>query len=652
MAASYSALDKISYRLFGGYARENRSTYFDLQISLRKAGIAVPADIYVSRMLTLSLSSGLALSVACMLTALLVKFTSPDGTFVPWHLSSDASPLAQAFSSELFLIIVILAISFLAAFVSVYSLFRNYPLYRANMREKSIDQTLPHAVTFMYAMSSGGMSLLDIFRTIYQHRDVYGEVATESQAVVRGVELLGLDLITSLRQASAITPSDHLKNFFESTATHMESGGDLAKFLHSRSDQFQVLAAQERKALQDMLSMMAEVYVTAFVAGPLFLITILISLGLMSAQGTDQIDLLVYVMIPVGSVLFVWMLIAMGLDGGDSKAIILNRKLAEFSDVDKTRDPQAAASQAIRQAELRYRVRRFLESPGASFINNPFRVLYITVPVAALVFLALSYPYFGQPYYDMVSHIDDILLLSGTIALMPFIIFWELRTRKIKKMDAAIPEFLKRLASFNESGLTLTMAIKSLLQSNLGVLNVEIRKIWMDIEWGADARDALARFEYRVNTASIRRVVTLITRASESSGDIKETLSIAAADAASSQTDREERFLSMLLYVSIIYISFFVFLYILYTLSTVFLPVTPGVSIAQQLNATATGASTTFSGSVDIQMYKLIFLHAVLLQGLFSGIVAGMMGEGNICSGLKHSAIMMLLGYVVFTVLL
>ncbi|WP_424357677.1 type II secretion system F family protein [Methanocella sp. MCL-LM] len=658
MVSALNPLDSPAYRLFGKYARQNRSTYYDLEVYLRKANIAVPLDIYVSRMLFISTLGGLSVSLISLLTALLVKLTSAAGTFVPWKVSPADSILLQVISSELFLAFLLISLSFLGTFVSAYLIYRNYPLYRASVRQTAIDQMLPHAVTFMHAMSSGGMNLLDIFRTINHHRDIYGEVTIELQAVVRGVDLLGMDLITSLRQAAAITPSDHLKNFFESTATHMESGGDLAKFLRTRADQFQAVAAQEHKTLLELLSMLAEVYVTAFVAGPLFLITILVSMGMVSSGNSGQLELLVYVAIPLGSMMFIWILIAMGLESGDTKILVHRKPLDEFAGVKKAPDNSKSA-RIMKQAELRYRIRRFMDNPVNSFINKPYQILYFTVPVAILLFIGLAYPYlnlsshslssFSLPSYRVISLVDDFLLLSASVALVPFIVCWELRSNRISKMDAAVPEFLKRLASFNESGLTLTMAIKALLSSNLGVLNSEIRKIWTDIEWGADAKEALIRFEYRVNTASIRRVVTLITKASESSGDIKETLSIAAADAAATQSEREERFLNMLLYLSIIYISFFVFLYILYTLSTVFLPVVPATPINDQLSvASATGTAAALSGGIDVPLYKLLFLHAVLIQGLFSGLVAGMMGEGNVYSGLKHSAIMILIGYVVF----
>jgi flagellar protein FlaJ len=42
---------------------------------------------------------------------------------------------------------------------------------------------------------------------------------------------------------------------------------------------------------------------------------------------------------------------------------------------------------------------------------------------------------------------------------------------------------------------------------------------------------------------------------------------------------------------------------------------------------------------------KRIFLHMTLIQGFFGGLVAGKMGEGSIGAGLKHSLVMMLLGF-------
>jgi flagellar protein FlaJ len=662
MASDNYLIDSTAYRLFGGYARRNRSTYFDLETSLKKGNINVPLDIYVSRMLLISTIAGIAVAASMVAIALLAALTSPDGTFLPWHDVTSDNVFIAVMASQPFVLFLLTAASFLAVFVTSYLLYRNYPVYRASVRESNINQTLPHAVTFMYAMSNGGMNLLEIFRTINKHSDIYGEASVELEMVVRGVDLMGLDLISSIKQASMTTASEPLRNFFDSLAANMESGGDLAKFLRYRSDQFHEVASRERKVLQELLGMLAEVYVTAFVAGPLFLVIILITMGMITTGNPLLIELLIYLVVPAGSIVFIWLLYIMGLESYDNRIMVAKRELDEFSDVRKEQSVEPRQRSALRRAELRYNIKKFIESPASAFLNRPQLVLYFSVPLAIIALLAVVHPSLSSPSailarlnpglisYDFFSAATEPVLIALAIALLPFIVFWEIRSHSIRKMDETIPEFLKRLASFNESGLTLTTAIKSLLNSNLGVLNVEIRKMWRDIEWGAETKEALIRFERRVNTASIRRVVTLITKASESSGDIKETLAIAAADAAASQSERSERYLNMLLYTAIIYISFFVFAYILFTLSTVFLTAVPAQSVTQPIQAASTGMS--FAGSVDTDFYRLLFMHAVLIQGFFSGLVAGMMSEGNVYAGLKHSAIMMFIGYVVFTVLI
>jgi flagellar protein FlaJ len=660
MADESYLIDAVAYRLFGEYARKNRSTYFDVEVGLKKGNINVPLDIYVSRMLLMSTMSGLAVTASMVIIALAAAAMSPDHTFLPWHDVASDNVLINAIASPPFALFLLAIASFLATFVTVYFLYKYYPIYRASARESNINQTLPHAVTFMYAMSNGGMNLLEIFRTMNEHRDIYGEISTELEMVIRGVDLMGLDLLTSIKQASLITASEPLRNFFDSLAASMESGGDLSTFLRFRSDQFREVASQERKILQELLGMLAEVYVTAFVAGPLFLIVILISMGMMTASNPQLIEMLIYIIVPIGSIAFIYMLYIMGLASDENRIVEARRELDEFSDVQKAQEARPYEHSALKRAERRYNIRRFIESPAAAFMNKPQTVFYFSIPISIIVLLVLTRPSLNLPTdllsringgsflgYQFLSDATQPVLLMLAIALLPFILFWELRSRRIRKVDAVIPEFLKRLASFNESGLTLTQAIKTLLNSNLGVLSVEVQKICRDIEWGGGTKEALIRFERRVNTASVRRIVTLITKASESSGDIKETLAIAAAEATATQGERNERQMNMLLYTAIIYIAFFVFIYILYTLSSVFLPAVPGNSVSNPMAASGMGGMT-FGGAVDVELYRLLFMHAVIIQGFFSGMVSGMMSEGNLYSGLKHSVFMVFIGYLVF----
>jgi flagellar protein FlaJ len=52
---------------------------------------------------------------------------------------------------------------------------------------------------------------------------------------------------------------------------------------------------------------------------------------------------------------------------------------------------------------------------------------------------------------------------------------------------------LKKLASTNETGMTLRDSIHLMAKSDTNALSKEIKKIWNDITWGLDINDSLIR---------------------------------------------------------------------------------------------------------------------------------------------------------------
>ncbi len=64
--------------------------------------------------------------------------------------------------------------------------------------------------------------------------------------------------------------------------------------------------------------------------------------------------------------------------------------------------------------------------------------------------------------------------------------------------------------------------------------------------------------------------------------------------------------------------------------------------------AAAAAGAHGFMGKIDLFVYKRLFSHAAMLQGFFSGLVAGQMGEGRFIAGLKYSAIMLIVAWITF----
>jgi flagellar protein FlaJ len=288
-----------------------------------------------------------------------------------------------------------------------------------------------------------------------------------------------------------------------------------------------------------------------------------------------------------------------------------------------------------------------MKNPLAPMFRNPLATMAITVPLALLLVgvpLLMNINRLTTPAL-LVDFIDDKLVFAILLVIIPLSIFFEIKSMKKKKLESNFPDFLKKLASTNETGMTLRDSIKLMARSETDALSREVKKIWHDMLWGIEINDSLVRFANRLRTQVITRSLSLITKANESSGDVGEVLIVAARDAASEQGMRRERTMSMMIYIVIIYISFFVFVGVIYVISTTFL--TEMAAAGKQM--AASGGQGGFLGNFDLDAYTQLFKHAAIIQGLSSGLMAGAMGEGSVMAGLKHSTIMIIIGYVIFT---
>jgi flagellar protein FlaJ len=107
---------------------------------------------------------------------------------------------------------------------------------------------------------------------------------------------------------------------------------------------------------------------------------------------------------------------------------------------------------------------------------------------------------------------------------------------------------------------------------------------------------------------------------------------------------RSQKLTTLFSYLIVIYLSFAVFLLVLYVFATMFLPQIP----ASSSSYSGSGMRTI---SANIKEYTRLFMHASVIQGFFSGIIAGQMMGESIYDGLKHSMIMIAIAYVFFVFL-
>ncbi len=541
-------------------------------------------------------------------------------------------------------------IAFAAGTYGGYTLMLKLPAIEKGNRSIKINLTLHNAVAYMYAMRRGGAQLMTIFQSLSDRANIYGEVALEFRQIVRDADFFGYDVVTAIRHLSETTPSEKLKMFLEDLLSVIESGGDMAEFLNTRVRLYQEEARFEQRQFLNVLSIVAESYVTMFVAGPLFLIIIMVVMGMMGGSAIMQLALVTYAVMPIGSLIFILVIDLISIKAEKTERYVRTKWLHTYSDVRVVRreDEEPLFEQLKKYDRLRALIHH-IKHPLESFISNVNHTLYITVPAAILYLIVV---YMRVPHYrdieTYIGVIDDHIVIALLIVLIPYAIFYEIWARKVLGIQALIPDFLERMAGINQVGLTIAQAISIMVNTNLGLLSYEIRRIKRDMDWGANFTEALMRFEERVSTPSIARTVTLITKASEMSGQINEVLSIASSDAKMSEVLKKERLSEMFIYTAIVYLSFFVFLFVVAVLTTQFLPVLANVSTT---GMPSTGALAGM-GSIPIITFGRLLYHACLIQALFSGLIAGQMGESAVAAGVKHSCVLLIIALVAFNFVL
>jgi len=289
---------------------------------------------------------------------------------------------------------------------------------------------------------------------------------------------------------------------------------------------------------------------------------------------------------------------------------------------------------------------KFLKHPIQVLTERPENILIVCIPLGILVFVA-GFIYMVRTYGMNVlfnsTSVDDFAVLAVLICIIPVAVLDLKEQIRVKNLENALPNFFRDLAGMNDSGMTLPTAVHLVAGAEYGTLTPHIRKLDNEMSWGVGFVEALYRFGKGLGTNLSDRSVDLIAKASRAGGDISEVLRAAAKDTFEVVNLKQERANNMIIYVIIVLVAFGVFCFVIAILVSSFLT-TMATAGATAQSAGASG----FGGKVDLFLYKRLFSHAAMLQGFFSGLVAGQMGEGRFVAGLKYSAIMLLIAWVVF----
>lgn len=635
-----SKFDGIAFSIFGSYLKDKKDSFSSMQKKLDQSQMGISTDLFFSRILLTSF-------IVTFLTVLLL-LVSIITLFSTGIISGIIRPIMLS-------IFVIAPIVFGISLSSSYL----YPGYFARRRGKKIDKTMPHATTFMYALSRGGLSFINILRILSESEDTYGEVSREVQPIVNDMDFFSKDLNRAIRDASMRTPSQKFETFADDLINILDSGANLTDFLYEKSEEYMEEAEREQKNFIDMLSLLGEVYVTAFVAGPLFLIIITVVMTMLGGGATTQLYGIVYLLLPVMNIAFFILVDTITVDEGKIKSVIETEDDNYSHEEIKERfedyvGPNKDLINDIIDKKKKRSRRKLFRDPISYFLMNPKKILYLTTPIAVVYFLFAFL--IGLAEFNLNALIENPVSVTFVYFILPFFImfiplslFHEIKTRRHDKMLQKLPDVLSQLAGSNKIGLTLVESLSNTAENTSGKIGKELRVVRNDVSWNSNVNTALIKFANRIKQPEISRTMKLITEANKSTGDIADVLEVAAKDVKQRQKLKREREIEMLMYTIVIIISFVVYLFVIAMLDSTFLD-----QIAQLEPSDGGGQGTTAGQAIDlsdvpVDIFRVVFFHSTIIQAIGSGILAGYLGANDPYKGLKYSIILITISLIAFT---
>ncbi|SDZ76854.1 flagellar protein FlaJ [Haloplanus vescus] len=535
----------------------------------------------------------------------------------------------------------------------------------SNARASEIEATLPRTIAFVYALSRSGMPFPKVLQTLSRNEDIYGEAAREMGVAVRDMNTFSTDILTAIRRTADRTPSEGLAEFSDNLASVLGSGRNLSEFLRGQYERYQEEAEAQQEQYLELVSTLAEIYVTVLVAGPLFFITVLVVIGLVIEDTITLVRFIGYAGIPLASAGFVVYIDSLTqrdtmTDVSRDVASSMGRGSGALTASDGGVALEGENAERLAAYDQLRALRQWLNQPLRTVLEQPWVSFVVTAPLGVVWVFYRATPIPLGP--SALQTLDGPVIEATLFAMGVFALFHEVHKRRIRAIERAVPDFLDRLASVNEAGMSIVESLRRIADTDLGGLEEEVDRTWQDVRWGADVSTALHRFAARTRVRMVAQSVTLITNAMSASGDLGPVLRIAANEAQETQRLRRERQQEMLTYILVIYISVLVFLGIIVALTVAFIPAVQQTAggatgaVGGSAPGTGTGGSgvtSAFSGSsVNADAYNLLFFHMSAIQAVCSGLVAGKLAEGGVADGVKHAAGLLALTFVVFAFLL
>lgn len=253
------------------------------------------------------------------------------------------------------------------------------------------------------------------------------------------------------------------------------------------------------------------------------------------------------------------------------------------------------------------------------------RIAIASSILAIAIFVVSLFLYSTSPQMDYII----ILIFSFGVAPPSFAGIFHSRWKK--KIEKAIPEFLRDLGTSLKTGMPIHSAIEHTSKREYGPLTKELKLLVVHMSWGMNFEEALVKLSERVDLPLIEKATVLILEAGRHGGDLSEIFDSTASYVENVNNWSLRRKMQTLPYVAIFYFSVILFLFIIILVSTM---------IFAPISELAESGVPLLRPVLDQLQTRRIFLHTALLESFFGGILAGKINEDSFLGGLKHAMIL------------
>ncbi len=546
-------LEGVSYRLFGGIAPKFLGGFFAFKMRLAKAGIKIYPETYVSLMFLMAL---LTLPVS-IIAIVLMYFTN-----IIFLLFLVPMP-------------VYIIIGFLIA-----------PMSKASERASALDREMPFAATYVTVMASGGIPPYMSFKRLTEV-EMLPSTRKEARALIRDVEIFGVDPLSALEHSAKYNPLDLFRDFISGYASTVIIGGDVIHYLETKAQDIFKAGSMKVKAAAERMGMLLESFIIVMVLMSLCFY-ILFSVESIYSTGMDMgsgVIMYTYVFTPLLSVVFLYL--AHGMQP---------------------------------------------KTPMTEY--RPYKVYGVSSAIGVGILLLLT-GFFGYVHTPLENLVDLSLAVSITLIVSvvpPAIVHQKIAGRKAS-MERGISNFLRDLTETRKTGLSPEACISNLSDRDYGAFSKELKKMSSDIGWGIPMRNVIMDFVKKTKSWMSQIVMFLLLEAVDvGGGTISMIESLARFNNMTQEVEKEKR-MSVRPYMIMPYFA------------AILLVATTLMTLLFTTNTMALGGETS-TASTNTEFLTLIFTVSVITHCYLIGLVCGKISEESLAAGFKHSAFLVLIAIV------